>query len=258
MVRVGPLIRTPAATGPGSLRVPPSRSEPGVGRDYLFDLRHGDLHQAALRPQEDRKQQETTGSYRQTSSRSGRILKRFRWPFRWPAAHLPRWGSRVRIPSSAPSGSHLTSPFLKFSRFGVLGLSMSCPWLVHDRGRRVPASWEVARCVSGARTPGSCVSTWAPTLTRGGSRGSRRRCTGPGASRAGQLEELVAEAGHARLRAGTLADLLDQWFETASPGRAVNTARHTRSVIDCYVKPHLGHLDVAKLTTVPVLNSPRT
>jgi integrase len=67
-----------------------------------------------------------------------------------------------------------------------------------------------------------------------------------------QLEDLVAEAGRARVRAGTLSDLLDQWFESASPGWAASTVSHTRSIIDCYLKPHLGHLDVAKLTTADI------
>lgn len=64
-----------------------------------------------------------------------------------------------------------------------------------------------------------------------------------------QLRELTQEAGYAHLRAGTLADLLDRWFEAASPGWALTTVSHTRSVIDCYLKPHLGHLHVTKLTT---------
>ncbi len=64
-----------------------------------------------------------------------------------------------------------------------------------------------------------------------------------------QLRELVEEAGYTRIRAGTLADLLDSWFEAASPGWALTTVSHTRSVIDCYLKPHLGYLHVAKLTT---------
>ncbi len=68
----------------------------------------------------------------------------------------------------------------------------------------------------------------------------------------GQLEVLVEEASHARLRSGTLADLLDHWFEAASPGWAVTTASHTYSVIECYLKPHLGHLDVAKLATADI------
>src|SRR6266542_6034036 len=68
----------------------------------------------------------------------------------------------------------------------------------------------------------------------------------------GQLEVLVEEASHARLRSGTLADPLDHWFEAASPGWAVTTASHTYSVIECYLKPHLGHLDVAKLATADI------
>lgn len=67
-----------------------------------------------------------------------------------------------------------------------------------------------------------------------------------------QLEDLVVEAGWARIRAGTLADLLDQWFEAASPGWAASTVSHTRSIIDCHLKPHLRHLDLAKLTTADI------
>jgi integrase len=67
-----------------------------------------------------------------------------------------------------------------------------------------------------------------------------------------QLEDLVEEAGHARIHAGTLAQLLDHWFEAASAGWAVTTASHTRSVIDCYLNPHLGHLDITKLTTADI------
>jgi integrase len=64
-----------------------------------------------------------------------------------------------------------------------------------------------------------------------------------------QLRELSEEAGYARLRAGTLSDLLDRWFEAASSGWALTTVSHTRSVIECYLKPHLGYLHVVKLTT---------
>jgi integrase len=67
-----------------------------------------------------------------------------------------------------------------------------------------------------------------------------------------QLEALVEEAGRARIQAGTLADLLDHWFEAASPGWAVTTARHTRSIIDCHLTPHLGHLAIDKLTTADI------
>ena len=68
----------------------------------------------------------------------------------------------------------------------------------------------------------------------------------------GQLADLVEEATHARIHAGTLAELLDHWFEAASPAWATTTTSHTRSVIDCYLKPHLGHLDIAKLTTADI------
>jgi integrase len=64
-----------------------------------------------------------------------------------------------------------------------------------------------------------------------------------------QLEDLVAEAGRARIRAGTISDLLDQWLEAASPGWSASTVSHTRSIVDCHLNPHLGHLEVAKLTT---------
>lgn len=36
------------------------------------------------------------------------------------------------------------------------------------------------------------------------------------------------------------------------PDWAVTTASHTRSVIDCYLKPNLGHLHLAKLTTADI------
>lgn len=64
-----------------------------------------------------------------------------------------------------------------------------------------------------------------------------------------QLEDLAAEAGRGRIRDGTLSDLFEQWFEAASPGWAAPTVAHTRSIIDCHLKPHLGHLYVAKLKT---------
>ena len=62
------------------------------------------------------------------------------------------------------------------------------------------------------------------------------------------LTELATEAGYARTRAGTVGDLLEQWFAAASPGWAASTERQTRSIISCHLLPHLGHLPVAKLT----------
>jgi hypothetical protein len=52
-----------------------------------------------------------------------------------------------------------------------------------------------------------------------------------------QLEDLVAEAGRARIRAGALAELLDQWIDAASPGWSAYTVSHTRSIVECHLKP---------------------
>lgn len=73
-------------------------------------------------------------------------------------------------------------------------------------------------------------------------RGTRRA-----ASRA--LAELGEEAGYARLRAGTVADLLEQWFAAASPSWSASTVRETRSLLRCHLIPHLGHYSVTKLGT---------
>ena len=67
-----------------------------------------------------------------------------------------------------------------------------------------------------------------------------------------QLDDLVAGAGRARIRVGTLSDLLDRWLEAASPGWSVSTVSHTRSIVECHLKPHLGHLDLAKLTAADI------
>ena len=100
-------------------------------------------------------------------------------------------------------------------------------------------SWQL-RVYLGA-DPGTGRPRWLSKTVHGTQRFARR-----------QLEDLLAEAGRARVRAGTLADLLDQWFEAASPGWAASTVSHTRSIIDCHLKPHLGHLDLAKLTTADI------
>lgn len=104
---------------------------------------------------------------------------------------------------------------------------------IRQRGRD---SWQL-RVYLGT-DPETGRQRWATRTVHGSQRFARS-----------QLQELVEEAGYARLRAGTLADLLDRWFEAASPGWALTTVSHTRSVIDCYLKPNLGHLPVAKLTT---------
>jgi hypothetical protein len=75
--------------------------------------------------------------------------------------------------------------------------------------------------------------------------GSRRNA-------ARELATFVTEMGHARIRAGTVAELLDRWFVAASPQWAAPTVRQTRSVIDRHLIPHLGHVAVVKLTTADI------
>lgn len=67
-----------------------------------------------------------------------------------------------------------------------------------------------------------------------------------------ELESLVAEVVNAASHAGTLADLLERWFAAASPAWAATTTAHTRSIVDCHLIPHLGHLPVAKVTTADI------
>jgi hypothetical protein len=59
-------------------------------------------------------------------------------------------------------------------------------------------------------------------------------------------------AGYARLRAGTVADLLDRWVEAASPRWAKTTDDENRHDVSHYLKALLGHLPVAKVTTADV------
>lgn len=104
---------------------------------------------------------------------------------------------------------------------------------IRQRGRD---SWQLR--VYLGMDPETGRQRWASRTVHGSQRSARA-----------QLQELAEEAGYAHLRAGTLVDLLGRWFEAASPAWAPTTASHTRSVIDCYLNPHLGHLHVAKLTT---------
>ena len=105
--------------------------------------------------------------------------------------------------------------------------------------RRGKDTWEL-RVYQGI-DPDTRRQRWLTKTVHGSDRFARR-----------QLEELAAEAGRARIRAGTVSDLLDQWLEAASPGWSASTVSHTRSIVDCHLKPHLGHLDLAKLMTADI------
>ncbi|MEA2506801.1 MAG: hypothetical protein QOH48_1419 [Actinomycetota bacterium] len=50
----------------------------------------------------------------------------------------------------------------------------------------------------------------------------------------------------------TLGDLLDRWFAANEPNWAATTVRSTRSIIDCQLKPKLGHVLVRELQTVMI------
>jgi integrase len=100
-------------------------------------------------------------------------------------------------------------------------------------------SWELR--VSLVVDADSGRARWATKTVHG----SRRHATA-------QLGEFVEEAGYARLRAGTVGDLLDRWMAHASSTWSSTTLRQTRSIIEHHLKRLLGHLAVNKLTTVDI------
>ncbi len=79
---------------------------------------------------------------------------------------------------------------------------------------------------------------WVTRTVRGSERVARR-----------ELSRFVDEASYARIHAGSLSELLDRWFETASGDWAPSTMRETKSLVEHHLKPHLGHLPLTKLTT---------
>jgi len=50
----------------------------------------------------------------------------------------------------------------------------------------------------------------------------------------------------------TVSELLEAWFAIAATGWAPTTIRQTRSVLDRYLHPHLGHLAVGDVTPVMI------
>jgi integrase len=107
---------------------------------------------------------------------------------------------------------------------------------LRQRGR---GSWELRVYLGVDADTGK--ERWATKTVHG----SRRHATA-------ELREFVEEAGYARLRAGTVADLLDRWLTNASGGWSTSTLRQNRSVIECHLKPLIGQLAVNKLTTVDI------
>jgi hypothetical protein len=65
-----------------------------------------------------------------------------------------------------------------------------------------------------------------------------------------ELATMVASARAVRtvgLRS-PVSELLEAWFAVAEAGWAPTTVRQTRSVLDRYLHPHLGHLAVGEVT----------
>jgi integrase len=105
--------------------------------------------------------------------------------------------------------------------------------------RRGPNSWQLRIYVG--MDPRSGRQRWATRTVRGSERAARR-----------ELVRFADEASYARVHAGTLAELLDRWFETASGDWAASTKRETKSLVEHHLKPHLGHLPITKVTTADI------
>ena len=102
--------------------------------------------------------------------------------------------------------------------------------------RRGPNSWQLRISVGTDSQSGR--QRWVTRTVRGSERAARR-----------ELERFVQEASYSQVHAGSVAQLLDRWFETASGDWAASTRRETKSLVEHHLKPHLGHLPVTKLTT---------
>jgi hypothetical protein len=127
----------------------------------------------------------------------------------------------------------------------ILRVRGSWPWFGHDSygpampgsiRQRGPNSWQL-RVYAGIDAS-SGRQRWATRTVRGSEAEAKR-----------ELEVFLAEADHSRLHAGSVADLLDRWFATASAGWAPSTVREKRSLVGHHLKPHLGHFVVAKLAS---------
>ncbi len=105
--------------------------------------------------------------------------------------------------------------------------------------KRGPNSWQL-RIFLGTG-PENGRQRWTTRTVCGSERAARR-----------ELGRFVDEASYALIHAGSLSELLDRWFETASGDWAPSTTRETKSLVEHHLKPHLGHLPVMKLTTADI------
>ena len=105
--------------------------------------------------------------------------------------------------------------------------------------RRGPNSWQLRGDAEIDATSGG--KRWVTRTVHGSEHEARR-----------QLNRFLEDADNARVYAGSVTDLLDRSFAAASSEWSASTIRATKSVIEHHLKPHLGHLPVAKLTTADI------
>lgn len=105
--------------------------------------------------------------------------------------------------------------------------------------QRGPDSWQLRVYVGTDAATGK--QRWATTTVHGSKRFATR-----------QLAEFVRQVDDSKVRAGTIAELLDRWVAVAGPTWEPSTRRENRSIIECHLKPNLGHLRVGELTTMDV------
>lgn len=107
---------------------------------------------------------------------------------------------------------------------------------IRQRGQN---SWQL-RVYAGV-DPATGRERTATRTVRGGIRTARR-----------ELRLLEEDVTYGRLSAGSVADLLDRWVASSSSGWSASTRRQTQSLVEHHLKPHLGDVQVTKLTTVEI------
>jgi hypothetical protein len=65
---------------------------------------------------------------------------------------------------------------------------------------------------------------------------------------------VVEDAGYARLRAGTVADLLDRWLGQASPAWSSTTLAQTRSIVERHVRSEASGCGESRWMPAPLTN----
>src|SRR5207302_1084462 len=96
---------------------------------------HANESPTKSRPLQRSGETDETSETGETKTRSSGALLTLAETHETFASRLPRWGSRVRIPSSAPETALSTCTFSCSNGPAPGDLPMSCRWLAHDRPR---------------------------------------------------------------------------------------------------------------------------